>query len=273
MKKTLLATAMLSVLMTGLISCGTTKEVQSAPDSYISEEEMALASPETEGLEKAEGEAASTPAPAAKTKKKKNAFEDFFTFGNKDDYIIYDQTTVFTKELTGLTEKNANVAVRCDNQMAGFGCYNTAVYYYVQFDKENRAALARAVEAYFSDFENKRLNRRGKRTDRAYGKLQYRLDWGSLSSSTPNNGSGEGFCGYEFVKGSPYFTLYNYEFENNYYEIAGDATSRKSNFVKFYFTKSQLRQLLSMLSEDTIQKQLIDNDPDFIYMPTTVDEY
>lgn len=269
MKKTIFTTTLLSIFAAVFISCGSTKEIQSAPDTYVSNEE--ISAPETDNSDKAEK--ISTETVTKNPKKKKNAIEQFFTFGNKDEYIFYDQTTVFTKEITGMTEKKASVVIRYDDHSAGFGSYNTAMYYYVLFDKDNRATLARAVESYFSDFENKRLQRKGKKTDKAYGKIGYRLSWGSISSSTPNYGYGEGYCGYEFIKGSPYFTIYNYEFENIYYERAGDATTRKSNFVKYYFTKSQLRQLLNLLSEEKINEQILENDSEFIFTPSTSDEY
>ena len=268
MKKTLLISGFLALFPLVLISCGSTKEVQASPDTYVAADE--IAAPDGNPDETTEGKSATTKDTG---KKKKNAIEEFFTFGNKDDYIIFDQTTVFTKEITGMTEKNANVVIRYDNHMAGFGSYNSAGYYYLQFDKDSRAVLAKAAEAYFSDFENKRLKRKAKNTDKTYGKIGYSLHWGTISSSTPNNGVGEGYCGYEFVKGAPYFTIYNYSFYNNYYERAGDATTRNSNFVKYYFTRAQLRQLLNMISEETITEQIINNDPDFILNPTMSDEY
>lgn len=267
MKKTIFATVMLSLFASVFISCGTTKEIQSTPDTYISDDE--IIAPVTEESDKSKKITPSTATP----KKKKNALEDFFTFGNKDEYIFYDQTTVFTKEITGMTEKNASVVIRYDDHSAGFGSYNSLLYYYVLFDQDNRAALSRAIESYFSDFENKRLQRKGKKTEKAYGKLKYRLSWGSISSSTPNYGYGEGYCGYEFVKGAPYFVIYNYEFNNDYYEKAGDATTRTSNSVKYYFTKSQLRNLRNLLSEEKITEQIIENDSEFIFSPSTSDEY
>lgn len=267
MKKTIFVTVLLSIFATVFISCGSTKEIQSTPDTYTSDEN--ITAPVIEESDEIETIATPTSTP----KKKKSGIEDFFTFGNKDEYIFYDQTTVYTKEMTGMTEKNASVVVRYDDHMAGFGSYNAMMYYYVLFDKDNRATLAKAIEAYFSDFENKRLQRKGKKTDKAYGKIGYRLSWGTISSSTPNYGFGEGYCGYEFVKGAPYFTIYNYEFDNIYYERAGDATTRKSNFVKYYFTKSQLRNLLNLLSEEKITEQILANDSEYIFSPSGADEY
>ncbi len=273
MKKTLLITGLLVTFTTVLISCGSTKAVQTNPDEYTPAEPAVTESEEVTDADEATNNESKKQSKDKKGKKQKNAFEKFFTLGNKDDYIIYDQTTVYTKEITGMVEKNANVVIRYDNYMAGFGSYNSAAYYFVQFDQENRATLAKNAEAYFSDFENKKLQRKGKNTDRAYGKIGYRLDWGPLSNTTPNNGTGEGYCGYEFIKGSPYFVIYNYEFKNEYYERAGEATTRTSPFVKYYFTRSQLRQLLTLLAEDTITQQIYDNDPNYIPQHYASDEY
>ena len=271
MKKTLFISGLLTIFAGVLISCGTTKQVQTAADSYISDDDIVVSpNASKQASSDAAGKAA---APVVSNPNKKGGLSDLLSFGNKDDYIFYDQTTVFTKEISGLTEKKASVVIRYDNQMAGFGSYNSAAFYFLQFDKENRAVLARAAEAYFSDFENKRLQRKGRHTDRAYGKIQYMLNWGTISSSTPNNGTGEGYVGYEFVKGAPYFTIYNYEFENDYYAKAGDATTKHSNFVKYYFTKSQLRQLVNLLSEDNINAQLLANSGNFILNPSSADEY
>ena len=271
MKKTLLVSGLLSVFALGLISCGTTKQVQAAGDTYVSDDEIVMEAIPSKTESSAKADTSATPV--AVNTKKKSGLEGLLSFGNKDNYIFYDESTVFTKEISGMTEKKATMVIRYDNTKAGFGSYNSAAFYYLQFDKENRAVLARAAESYFSDFENKRLQRKGRHTDRSYGKIKYMLNWGLVSSSTPSNGTGEGYLGYEFVKGSPYFTIYNYEFENDYYKIAGDATSKKSSFVKYYFTKSQLRQLVNLLSEDSINAALLENNGNFILNPTASDEY
>ena len=107
--------------------------------------------------------------------------------------------------------------------------------------------------------------------NKAYGKIKYRLDWGSISSSTPNHGEGEGTLGYEFVKGSPYFTISNYPFENDYYKVAGDATSRESMQIRYYFTKAQAKQLVERTELDYIRNILSGTNE--MPAPTEADEY
>ena len=266
MKKSIIYYCVLLAVSSIMLSCGTTKEVQNAPDAYVTEDEAVPAVEEN-------AEVSSETKKANTGRKKKNAIEEFFTFGNKDDYIFYDDTTVFSKELTGMKEKNAKMVIRYDNHMAGFGSFNSGLFFYVQFDAENRKKLADAVNKYFDDFENKRLQRKGRHTERTYGKITYMINWGQISSSTPANGTGEGYCGYEFEKGSPYFTISNFPFKNDYYERAGDATTRESPSMKYYFTRSQLRQLLELLSEDTINKQIAENDFVSETPSAVIDEY
>ncbi len=271
MKKTLLTSVFLISLTALFISCNSTKEVQNAPDEYADLEQEKL---QAINVEKKENNSSpSKKVSATSNKKKKNFFQELFTFGNADEFLKYDETTVFAKELVGMKEKNAVIIARYDDGMAGFGSYINAAYFYVQFDDVNREVLANAAEKYFSDFENKKLNRKGKHTDRTYGKINYRLNWGTISSSTPNYGFGDGYVGYEFVKNSPYFTISNFPFPNIYYERAGDATTRESPPVKYYFTKAQLRNLLEMISEDKIMENLYKNSEEYIAVPTEVDEY
>ena len=253
MKKTLLTSVFLISLTALFISCNSTKEVQNAPDEYADLEQEKL---QAINVEKKENNSSpSKKVSATSNKKKKNFFQELFTFGNADEFLKYDETTVFAKELVGMKEKNAVIIARYDDGMAGFGSYTNA------------------AEKYFSDFENKKLNRKGKHTDRTYGKINYRLNWGTISSSTPNYGFGDGYVGYEFVKNSPYFTISNFPFPNIYYERAGDATTRESPPVKYYFTKAQLRNLLEMISEDKIMENLYKNSEEYIAVPTEVDEY
>ncbi len=192
---------------------------------------------------------------ATTTTKKKNPVKNFFTFGNKDDFIRMDETTkVITKEMKGLTEKEAELVIRTDSDMAGFGFSIMGAYYIIQMDAPARKQLAKNAKRYFDDFENKRLIRNKKSTLKAYGSIPYQLNWGTFSSSTPNNGKGSGNCGYEFVKNQPYFTIFNYAFPNDYYEKAGDATTRESASVKVYFTRAQLKSLIEALSDENLSQ-------------------
>lgn len=274
MKKNIGKIFTLCVMTAAFVSCASSKPAQpSSADVYVTEEDAVKITTGSEKTSSENQEASNEVKPVNPLAKDKNAFQEFFTFGNGDDYYKFDETTLFVKEITGLKEKKVTNVIRTDNLMAGWGSAYMAAYYFVQFDQQNRAALAKAVNLYFSDFDNKRLQRKGKNTDRAYGKITYRIDWGTISSSTPNNGTGQGYVGYEFVKGSPYFTISNFPFENDYYERSGGASTRESMQLKYYFTRAQLSRLLKILSEDNLSQLIYGNTPGVILNPTEADSY
>ena len=259
--------ALSTVLMTAfLCSCASNKTPSTPADTY-DDEPVRINAPSKDSTDVSVKES----KPKKKQKDASDMLHDLVTFTNSEKFYRFDTTSVFTQEISGLKEKTAQTVIRMDEDYAGFGSYYMAAYYIIQFDESARKKLANAVEAYLSDFENKRLQRKGKHTDRTYGRISYRLDWGTTSSITPNNGEGEGYLGYEFVKDRPYFVIYNYPFENKYYERAGDATFRESMTLRYYFTKAQARQLVELLSEENLAAQL--SGTNISREPTVDDEY
>ena len=255
MKKTSIICVLAGALSLFITSCSSTKNVQSAPDTY--EDTPATAVEVSDGsVENNGSEIKSKSQKETKGgKKKKNAVEEFFTFGNKDDYVKYYDISVYEKDITGMKERRATTLIRTDDYMAGWGSYYLLAYYIVQFDANARKQLISAIDAYNRDFDEKNLIRKGgKKTERAYGKIGYRLDWGTISQSTPNMGSGEGYMGYEFVKGSPYFTIRNLPFNNENFERIGESTNRESMVLVYYFTRAQLKELATFLSDENINK-------------------
>ena len=119
-------------------------------------------------------------------------------------------------------------------------------------DKDSRQKLSEAYSKYLDDFENKKLNRKGKNTTKTYGSILLHANWGTFSNSTPNNGEGKAYLGYEFVKGSPYFTIHAYPMANKYYDPVVDAVDKESLNLTYYFTKSQMKDLLDSITEENI---------------------
>lgn len=270
MKKTIITCA---AILIGLlfISCGSTNELNTAADEYADAKEISAPAVDSENGEAVEINKQDTVVITQGKKKKKNFVEEIFTFGNKDTYEKFEDFSFFEKDITGLKEKKATQVIRTDNYMAGWGSYYLLAYYIVQFDETGRKQLLQAINSYMSDFENKNLKRKGKHTERTYGKVSYRLDWGTIANSTPNYGSGEGYVGYEFIKNSPYFVISNYPFENQYFERSGETVSRESMQLAYYFTRSQLRILAEYLAEDNIKKIVLDMNQ--YLAPATIDEY
>lgn len=211
---------------------------------------------------------------ANKKGKKKNALESFFTFGNKDDFISNDVTAVFTRTVTGsIKQKKASIMINPEKQTAGFGSTYMSAYYIVQLDAESRAKLAKAVELYLNDFENKKLDRKDRKSYKKYGQFNIHLDWGTISSSTPNFGDGTAYFGYEFEKGSPYFSITCYPMHNKYWDIVNEATSEQSLQLKYFFTKALAQELVDFISEEKISSFFEDYVSDTIFTPAELDDY
>lgn len=208
-------------------------------------------------------------------KKKKAEKKQFvlFKYGNIGDYISLDETSVFVPNAFGvLKQKRATVTIDPKLQEAGFGSPYLAAYYYLFWDAAARESLIKAIDDYYSDFENKRLKRDNGNSYKIYGKIPVRLRWGTLSNSTPNNGETEMYVGYKFKEKSPYFVITIYPAFNEYSNVT-DAVDRESMMLTYYFTKAQLLDLKSMLDNEGISKTLIDFNSDDVVIETESDDY
>ena len=250
-----------------LSSCTSTKNQETVPiDDYDSQ---SVSSDTDVNLNKTANQKVNT-----NKKNEKNAFEKFFTFGNKDDFVYVDEFSVFTTgALGGIKQKKADFMIAPEKQTAGFGSTYMAAYYIVQMNEESRKRFINAVNQYFSDFENKRLERKGRNTFKKYGNINVHLDWGTIASSTPNNADGKAMIGYEFIKNSPYFSITMYPMHNNHWDVVGDATSKESMSLKYYFTKAQALQFINSLEENNITKLLLEYSSDEYLTPEEIDEY
>lgn len=270
--KTLKTILCVFVIALFLSSCTTTKNQETVSvDSYDTQQNSTDNEHDSTGQNNLQSKNETS---NVNKKKEKNAFEKFFTFGNKDDFIYGDEFSVFTPgSLGGLKQKKADFMIAPEKQTAGFGSSYMAAYYIVQMNENARTELTNAVNQYFSDFENKKLERKGRNTFKKYGNINVHLDWGTISSSTPNNADGKAMIGYEFINNSPYFSITMYPMHNNHWDVVGDATSIESMSLKYYFTKAQALQFINYLEEENITKLLFGYSSDEYYTPQENDEY
>ena len=270
--KTLKTILCVFVIALFLSSCTTTKNQETVSvDSYDTQQNSTDNEHDSTGQNNLQSKNETS---NVNKKKEKNAFEKFFTFGNKDNFIYGDEFSVFTPgSLGGLKQKKADFMIAPEKQTAGFGSSYMAAYYIVQMNENARTELTNAVNQYFSDFENKKLERKGRNTYKKYGNINVHLDWGTISSSTPNNADGKAMIGYEFINNSPYFSITMYPMHNNHWDVVGDATSIESMSLKYYFTKAQALQFINYLEEDNITKLLFGYSSDEYYIPQENDEY
>ena len=267
--KTMIATA---VFTFSLLSCATKNQTKVSSDVYNDSRDDSKTQTEI-----------SDKTPVTKTDKKqtnlnkknneKSFIEDLFTFGNKGKYIYGPESSINALgALGGIVQKKSIFTISVKNNDAGFGSQYMAAYYIILMNYDARKKFINAYENYLKDFENKKLNRKDSKTFKAYGNINFHADWGTISSSTPNHGDTKGYLGYEFVKGSPYFLLSSYPFHNDHYDLIGEATSKESLRLKYYFTKAQAKALVDFLAEDNI-KQYIDQENSYLLNAESDDYY
>ncbi|MCR5187590.1 MAG: hypothetical protein K6C97_01550 [Treponema sp.] len=254
MKKTILKT---SILIAGLIllfnSCASNKKEAVQPDSLTEDEEISsISAPQKDTNQNSDKSRYNIKG------EKRTTLEKIFTYGNKNDFVTGDITSIFTHGVgLGVYQQKATIMINPEKGTAGFGSIYLASYYILQYNPENYEKLSAAYEKYLEDFENKKLDRKGKNTYKQYGYMNVHLDWGTIKSSTPNNGEGRAYIGYEFVKKSPYFTITIYPVSNAYYEVAEGSVSRESMQLKYAFTKSQMKDILNYTSEEAVTEFMI----------------
>lgn len=197
-----------------------------------------------------------------------------FKYGNIGDYISVDETSVFVPNAFGsLKTKKATITIDPKKNEAGFGSAYLAAYYFLFWDVDSRKTVLETMNKYLSDFENKRLKRDLNSSFKIYGKADVRLRWGVLSNSTPNNGIGTMNLGYKFKENSPYFTITIYPTFNEFSKTS-DSVNKESMMLTYYFTRSQIADFVSMLSDESIADALSEyTDDDYYQNNVKIDDY
>lgn len=263
MKKSIITIITLSIISTlTLFSCSSNKDMQPiSEDSYDLIESDMIASPEDSEIETKKAKSSTPKQVQNNDTSLKTYYEeglkDLITFGNKDKFIRSDVSSVFSTTVTGsIKQQKSTIYISTKDELAGFGSSYMAAYYILLMNADSRKKLSNAKDMYLSDFNNKKLARKNRKSFKIYGSIDVTLNWGAIQSSTPSFGSGSASLGYEFVKNSPYFVITCFPLYNEYYDIVGESTSRESMMIKYYFTKAQLNELVDMISEDKIAAQL-----------------
>ena len=236
----------ISVLM--ISSCQSTNQtVTKSSDLYENDEDG--------GNDGGDSRSALNNSKTSDEKKKFNFAEALF--GKK--FMELDEFSVSTPTVTfGIKQKVATFVYGVKSKRFGFGAPYMAAYYYLTFDDTGRNTYIKAVESYLKDFEEKKLDRQSKKTEKIYGFVNSRLDWGSIKSSTPNNGEGSAYLGYTFKDKSPYFTITIYPVGNEKRLAGDDSADAESLLLHFYFTKAQAKQLAEFLSDENVSKVFLE---------------
>lgn len=189
-----------------------------------------------------------------KKKKDKVGFFESFTIAK---YLDLSEGSVFTSKYFGGLKQSECVYVYAQkNDMSGFGANYQGAYYYVLLDDANKKILDSCFKKYFSDFENKKLQRDNKKSYKAYGKIKVRLNWGGAKSSCSYYANNVvATVGYEFKENSPYFTIQMLSAVDESKMGLGDGTDIVySSNLEYFLTKNQCKALSEGISDEVIEK-------------------
>lgn len=188
--------------------------------------------------------------------KKKSTFSEsisnFFKLGNQT-FTEYDtlEYSVLTP-LGSLKKEEAVFVCINDTDLAGFGSPYAAGFDYVFFDDADRKRFIDAGNQYLKDFENKKLERKNKKTNHKYGKITSDVYFGSIKVQAKNHSQPLTYFGYTFKKDSPYFMISCLTAPNTRYKNKDDPYPAESSALSYYFTKSQLKNLMNLLSDENL---------------------
>lgn len=193
---------------------------------------------------------------STETKKKNSLSESFSNFFKLGNQTFTEHDTLEFSVLTplGTLKKEEAVFVSInDTDLAGFGSPYAAGYDYVFFDEADRKRFIDAGNQYLKDFENKKLERKSKKTNRKYGKFTSDVYFGSIKVQAKNQSQPITYLGYTFKKDSPYFMISCLTAPNMRYKNKDDPYPAESSAISYYFTKSQLKNLMNLLSEENLK--------------------
>jgi hypothetical protein len=249
MKKIAVISILCVCSVLAFVSCSSTKVDTVSPDQYGTEVTPISPSSAPAGTSKDEEEKSAIVVP-----QQGNAFTRFFTGSQKD--IEMDKTKIFQLTVVNtLKQEDATVIYNIKSEKAGFSAWYQTNWYHLLFDTAARRGLAAASTQYLSDFEGKNLDRKNRKSYKAYGEYPVMLRWGTIPGMESGYASTNVQFGYEFNKSSPYFTMTVWQVPNEAYTDNSSEVPTSST-LHFYMTKGQIVQMTEMLSDDKIMEVL-----------------
>jgi hypothetical protein len=231
------------------ISCSSTKVDTVSPDQYGTE--VTPVSPSSSPAGTGSDVAGK---PQITVPQKGNAFTRFFTGSQKD--IEMDKTKISQLTVVNtLKQEDADIIYNIKSEKSGFSAWYQTSWYHVLFDTATRRGLAAASQQYLSDFEQKKLNRKDKKSYKVYGDYPVTLRWGTIPGMESGYADTNVQFGYEFNKRSPYFTMTVWQVANEAYKDNSSEVPTSST-LHFYMTKAQTVQMAEMLSDKKIMEAL-----------------
>lgn len=187
---------------------------------------------------------------------------------NTNKFTKMDPFSAYLKPTLGkLFLRKGSLIYREGTDIGGFVMYYDSSAYALQFAQSARRVLCSAVESYYKDFDEKRLDRNGKasKTRGVYGFCEGYEDFGVVSGMMTNYSRPIVHFGYIFDKNTPYFTINVRRAKNLAVNEKTEEGSLKANTIEqtYYLTKAQAKKLSVFLSDENIG---------VLQMATTVEE-
>lgn len=262
-KNNLVFAGLMAVSLFLAAGCSSTKEAAASADTY----EDAVAVEDTYDDE----EGTKLDAKKKSEKKSSSGFSLLGLFGSK--FRTIGEASVYTPQIFGGIKQTASeVILYPKKETVGFASSYQAAYYYLTFNPAARKAFIKAVDQYYKDFENKKLNRNDKKSYKQYGKINADVYWGTVKGNSPNYGEGSLMLGYKFYEKSPYFTITMYGCTNEAF-VEGSSEMETSMHLYYYFTKNQAKMLCDQLTDENIQKVLYEYEIEQTGTPEAEDSY
>lgn len=259
------ATALLFATCLMFAGCASSKvkeSVEASADTYVSEESDVIE-------ETSEVTNKSTKKTTSTKKKKSFNLGDIF----KSKFVPIGESSVYsTMVFGGIKQQAAQIVYYPSRELSGFGSAYMAAYYYLTFDDKARHEFINAVDQYFKDFDNKKLKRDDKKSFKVYGSVKTKAYWGTIKTSSPNNGEGKLELGYKFVDKNPYFSLTMQPVINQTF-LDGGSEVEESLQLHYYMTKNQCRMLADALSDEALAKAIYEYEVSEYGVPEVEDSY
>jgi len=171
-------------------------------------------------------------------------------------YDIYDECAMFIHPIVGkIKAKRGEFIYRRGTDVAGFRIQYDTSAYTVEMAEEPRKICCDAIDKYFDDFENKRLDRRASatKTRKVYGKAPGYEEFGVAKAMMNYKAKPDFYFGYDFVDGNPYFVIHVPKAKNLAMEgKSTDLPNLETIVQNYYFTRAQAQKLKEFICEENI---------------------
>jgi len=126
------------------------------------------------------------------------------------------------------------------------------------WDEESRKRFVRAFELYKTDYTERKLINKPRKTRAVYGKTQGRCDWEAFKYTKTRIAYPVIDLGYRFVNDMPFFTIWMRSAPEDA-DSADNSTRAESPQVSMYLTRAQAEELVKLFDQTYLMGLLGNN--------------